>query len=126
MYNSVKLDSLNLQYFGQCLKTIIRQVLTPLPPARGGGGGFKLMCMDVGRHRRWWGEGIDLHVEDILVSLVFSIIILWTFRILAHGKNQYSYVQIIRPIVLSKALKQTKAGLRSSGTPFLVVFLRYY
>ena len=29
---------------------------------------------------------------------------------------------IIRPIILSKALKQTRAGLRSSGTPFLVVF----
>ena len=29
-------------------------------------------------------EGIGLHVEDILVSLVISIIISWTFRILAH------------------------------------------
>ena len=34
---------------------------------------------------------IDLHVEDILVSLVPSIIISWTFRI-AHEESQYSYV----------------------------------
>ena len=37
-------------------------------------------------------EGIGLHVEDILVSLVLSIIISCTFRILAHKENQYSYV----------------------------------
>ena len=37
-------------------------------------------------------EGIGLHIEDILVSLVLSIIISWTFRILAHEENQYSYV----------------------------------
>ena len=37
-------------------------------------------------------EGIGLHLEDILVSLVLSIIISWTFRILAHEENQYSYV----------------------------------
>ena len=37
-------------------------------------------------------EGIGLHVEDILVSLVLSIIIFWTFRILAREENQYSYV----------------------------------
>ena len=38
-------------------------------------------------------EGIGLHAEDILVSLVLSkIIISWTFRILAHEENQYSYV----------------------------------
>ena len=66
-------------------------------------------------------EGIGLHVEDILVSLVIPIIIYWTFRILAHEENQYSYVyKNIRPIVLSKALKQTKARPRSSGNPFLV------
>ena len=35
-------------------------------------------------------EGI--HVEDIfeLVSLVPSLIISWTFRILAHKENQYT------------------------------------
>ena len=37
-------------------------------------------------------KGIGLHVEDILVFLVLSIIIFWTFRILAHEENQYSYV----------------------------------
>ena len=37
-------------------------------------------------------EGIGLHVEDILVSLVLSIIISWTFSILAHEENQYSYL----------------------------------
>ena len=39
-------------------------------------------------------EGIGLQVEDILVSLVLSMIIIisWTFRILAHEENQYSYV----------------------------------
>ena len=55
-------------------------------------------------------EGICLHVEDILVSLVLSIIISWTFRILAHEENQYSYVYKILCHFLSKALKQTKAG----------------
>ena len=35
-------------------------------------------------------EGIGLHVEDILVSLVISIIISWTFRILAHEEDQYT------------------------------------
>ena len=66
-------------------------------------------------------EGIGLHVEDMLVSLFLSIIISWTFRILAHeeGKSIQS-LQNIRPIVLSKALKQTKAGHLNSGTPFLV------
>ena len=37
-------------------------------------------------------EGIGLHVEDTLVSLVLSIIISWTFRMLTHEENQYSYV----------------------------------
>ena len=37
-------------------------------------------------------ERIGLHVEDILVYLVLSIIISWTFRILAHEENQYSDV----------------------------------
>ena len=67
-------------------------------------------------------EGIGLHVEDILVSLVLSIIISWTFRILAHEDNQYSYVNKILGHFLSKALKQTKAGPRSSGTPLLVIY----
>ena len=37
-------------------------------------------------------EGIGPHVEDILVPLVLSMILSWTFRILAHEKNQYSYI----------------------------------
>ena len=37
-------------------------------------------------------EGIGLHVEDILASLVLPIVISWTFRTLAHEVNQYSYV----------------------------------
>ena len=58
-------------------------------------------------------EGI--HVEDIfeLVSLVLSLSISWTFRILAHEEDQYTDFW-------SVALTQTKAGPRSSGTPFLV------
>ena len=57
-------------------------------------------------------EGI--YVEDIfeLVSLVFSFIISWTFRILAHEGDQYT-------VFLSIALKQTKAGSRSLGTLIL-------
>ena len=35
-------------------------------------------------------EGIGLHVEDILVSLVLSIVLSWTFRILAHEDDQYT------------------------------------
>ena len=37
-------------------------------------------------------EGIGLHVEDILIFLVLSIIISWTFGILAHEENKYSYM----------------------------------
>ena len=33
-------------------------------------------------------EEIGLHVKDILVSLVLSLIISWTFRILAHEEDQ--------------------------------------
>ena len=51
-------------------------------------------------------EGTGLHHEDIVVSLVLSIIISWTFRILAHAENQYSYVYKILGHFLSKALKQ--------------------
>ena len=65
-------------------------------------------------------EGIGLHVEDILVSLILSMIISWTFRILHHEKNQYSYVYKMLGHFLSKALKQTKAVPRSLETPFLV------
>ena len=60
-------------------------------------------------------EGIGLHVEDILVSLVLSIII-------SRGKPIELCLQNIRLFFLSKAIKQTKAGPRSSGTPFLVLF----
>ena len=53
--------------------------------------------------------------EDIfeLVSLVLSLIISWTFRILANEEDQYTDL-------LFKVLKQTKTGHRNSGTPFLV------
>ena len=68
-------------------------------------------------------EGIGLHVEDILVSLVLLIIISWTFRILAHEGDQYTVMFTIYQVnSLSNALKQTKAGPRSSGTPFLVSY----
>ena len=58
-----------------------------------------------------------IHVEDIfeIVLLVLSLIISQTFRILAHDEDQYTDF-LSRPI----ALLQTKAGPRSSGTPFLV------
>ena len=65
-------------------------------------------------------EGIGIHDEDMIGSLVRSIIISWTFRILAHGENQYSYVYKILSHFLSTALKQTEAEHRSSGTPFSV------
>ena len=54
-------------------------------------------------------------VEDIfeLVALALSLIMSWTFRILAHEEDQYTDF-------LSIALKQTKAGPRSSGTSSLV------
>ena len=62
-------------------------------------------------------------VVDILVSLFLLIIIFWTYRIPAHEENQYSYVYKILGQFLSKALKQTKTGPRSSGTPFPVTFI---
>ena len=48
-----------------------------------------------------------------------SLIISWTFRILAHEEDQYT-------VFLSMALKQTKAGPRSLGTPFLVAIVFIY
>ena len=47
-----------------------------------------------------------IQVEDIfeLVSLVLSLVISWTFRILAHAEDQYTDF-------LSIVLKQTKPGL---------------
>ena len=56
-----------------------------------------------------------IHVEDVfeLVSLVLSLIISWPLRIFVHKEDKYTDVLYI-------ALKQTKAGPRSSGTPFLV------
>ena len=62
-----------------------------------------------------------IHVEDIFenVSLVLSLIISWTFRILAHKEDQYTVMfRKYLADFLSVALKQTKAGPRSSGTPF--------
>ena len=58
---------------------------------------------------------VGIHVEDIfeLVSLARSLIICWTFRILAHEEDQYTDFLYI-------ALKQTKAGPLRLGTPFLV------
>ena len=59
-------------------------------------------------------EGI--HVEDTFenVSLALSSIISWIFRILAHEDDD-QYIDF-----LSIAIKQTEAGPRSSGTPFLI------
>ena len=67
-------------------------------------------------------EGI--HVEDIfeLVYLVLSLSISWTFRMLAHEEDQYTVMfRKYWADLLSIALKQTKAGPRSSGTPFQVI-----
>ena len=60
----------------------------------------------------------EMHVEHIfeLVSLVLFLIISWTFRILANKDDQYTDFLFI-------SLKQTKAGPRSSETPFLVICL---
>ena len=66
-------------------------------------------------------EGI--HVEDIfeLVSLVLSLIISWTFRIPANEEDKYTFMfEKYSADFWSVALKQTKAGPRSSGTPVLV------
>ena len=56
-------------------------------------------------------EGI--HVEDIfqLFSLVLSLIISWTFRILAHEEDQYTVLfRKNKADFLSIAPKQPKAG----------------
>ena len=57
-------------------------------------------------------ERIGIHVEDILVSLVLSIIISWTFRILAHEDNQYSFVDKILDNFFLKHSNRLKLGLR--------------
>ena len=51
-----------------------------------------------------------------LVSLVLYLIISWRFRLLAHEEEQYTDILSIAP-------KQTKAGPRSSRTPFLFYFI---
>ena len=67
-------------------------------------------------------EGIGIHVEDILVSLVLSIssvhLGFWPMR-------KTNTVMLTKHLAnfLSKALKQTKVGSRSSGTPFLVLII---
>ena len=48
--------------------------------------------------------------------------IFWTFSILAHEENQYSYVYKILGHFLSKALIQSKARPWSSWTPFVVYY----
>ena len=69
--------------------------------------------MNVGQHRRWrWKQ--YTHIFE-LVSLVLSLIISWTFRILAHEEDQYTDF-------LSIGLKPTKAGSQSLGITFLVYF----
>ena len=61
-------------------------------------------------------EGIGLHVEDIPVSLVLSIIISWTFRTMAHEENQYSYIyKIIGNFFCLKHSNRLKPGLRVSS-----------
>ena len=47
-------------------------------------------------------EGIGPHVEYILVSLFFSIIIFWTFRILTHEEPIQLCLQKFRPFFSSK------------------------
>ena len=64
------------------------------------------------RQERCVMNGIGLHVHNILVSLVLSIIISWTFRILAHEENQYTYVyKILGQFPCLKHLNRRKPGL---------------
>ena len=49
--------------------------------------------------------------------MVLSLIVSWTFKILAHEEDQYSYVY---KILIRFFCLQPKAGSRSSGSPFLV------
>ena len=59
-----------------------------------------------------------LHVENIfeLVSLVLSLIISWTFRILSHEDDQYTDC-------LSIALEQTKAGPQFSSYDYSLILI---
>ena len=68
-------------------------------------------------------EGIGLHVEDILVPLVLSIIISCTFKILAHKENQYSYLQNIRPIFCLTHPNRLEPGL---GAFLVHIILPYF
>ena len=63
---------------------------------------------EFGQHRRWCLKEYTFE----LGSLVLSSIISWKFRLLTHEEDQYTDFLLI-------ALKQTKAGSRSSG--FLVI-----
>ena len=56
--------------------------------------------------------------------MVFSLIIFWTFRILANEEDQYNYTY--KAEFLSIALIQPKAGPRSSETPFLVIIINIH
>ena len=67
-------------------------------------------------------EGIDLHVDGILVSLVLSVIISWTFKILAHEENLYSYVYKYKANVLSKADWSWASGFGNSFSSYLLIY----
>ena len=64
-----------------------------------------------------------IHVEDIfqLFSLILSLIISWRGFWPMKKTNTLLYRENIKPIFLFIALKQTKAGPRSSVTPVLVI-----
>ena len=62
-------------------------------------------------------KAVSRYIQDIfeLVSLVLSLILSWTLRIVAHEEDKYTDF-------LSIALKQTKAGPRTTDILYLKVF----
>ena len=81
--------------------------------------------MNVGQHRGWWWEEYTLKIFlTCLLGHILPLIISWTFRILAHEKDQYTVMFIkYQADFLSIALKQTKAGPLRWGTPVLVIII---
>ena len=75
-------------------------------------------------HYKDVGQAMVVGGINVEENVYWFFIISWTFRILAHEEDQYSYVGLYK--ILSRfssiALKQPEAGPWRSGTTVLVIF----
>ena len=69
-------------------------------------------------------DGMNRHWRYILllVSLVLSLIISWTFRILAHEEDQHNFVHKILGRIFVHSIHTAWSRASEFGTPFLVFY----